>query len=105
MKKDNLFTKIINALPEEKEVKYEKIYYRPSKGKCIVGFVISLLFLFLLIITIGIGLNTIYFILYGIDLFFLVYYSLNLFTVRGFILPKHVKVEEDEDEDEKYKVQ
>ena len=27
MKKDNLFTKIINALPEEKEVKYEKIYY------------------------------------------------------------------------------
>ncbi len=104
MKKDSFFTKIVNMLPEEKEVKYEKIYYRPSKGKCVIGFIISLIFLILLIFTIGVGLNIIYFILYGIDIFALVYYSLNLFTVKGFVLPKHVKIEE-EDEIDKYKVQ
>lgn len=104
MKKDNFFTKLVNMLPEEKETKYEKIYYRPSKERCIIGLVISFIFLILLVLTIGIGLNIIHFILYGIDLFAIVYYSLNLFTVKGFILPKHVKVEEEE-EDEKYKVQ
>ena len=42
MKNDKL-DKFLEILSKDKSPTYEKIYYRPTKAKCVFGFIFSLL--------------------------------------------------------------
>lgn len=91
---------------EDRKIKYKKIFVKPSKFKCVVGFIFSFIFLILLLTLISF--TFMYFLLLFGDLLIFLYYSLNLFTKKGIGLPKYISYYEDEEFEDKtsrYKVQ
>lgn len=78
-------------------------YYRPSKLKCIFGFGFSLVFF---IIMLGLfNFSIIYFVILIGTILCLLYYGLNLFTEKGFVVKKKYSVPEEylkNDEDDDY---
>lgn len=101
----NIFDKFLDTYDKynaKKKVNVET-YYRPSKAKCIFGFIFCLIFFIILIRIFNFSLM--YLFLFIGDLICLVYFGLNLFTERGFVIKqKHYVPEEyliqDEEEDE-----
>ena len=81
------------------ETKLKKIYYRPTKLRSIIGFIITLIFMLILLFIIGFQLNLIYMILFIGDFLLIVYYSMNLFTKDGLLIQKYV---EDKTNNDKY---
>ena len=86
----------------DEKVEFERVAVKPSKGKAIIGFVISLLFflscLFLLLgSALGIVLTLISFII-------LVYYGTNVFTKKGLGIYQNVQVQPQEEEEEEEQV-
>lgn len=80
-----------------KKTEYVKIYEKPSKFKCFIGFVFSLVFL---VILIGLfSFNLMYFLLLIGCILVLLYFAVNLFTEKSFGLPKTIAVEIKEDEE------
>ena len=81
-----------------KKVQYIKVYEKPTKAKCIIGFVFSLIFM---VILLGLfSFNLMYFVLLiGCGLV-LVFFGVNLFTEKGFGLPKTIAVEVKEEQPE-----
>ena len=77
----------------------KKVYYKPSLGKSVFGFLISLLFLFILLFAFGFQWSFMYLLLFFGDGIILFYYSMNLFTRRGIYLSKYIE-DESKDEDE-----
>ena len=82
------------SIPEE----YERVYEKPKKSKCIIGFIGSIIFLLALIPFAS--LNSLFFVLLIGDLLLIAFYGINLFTEKGIKLPKTVKVERKVVEDE-----
>lgn len=82
----------------KKSTKLEKVYYRPSTLKCIFGFCFSFIFMMLLLFLLGFQFTIMYLFLFLGDGLLLLYYSFNLFSKKGFYLPKYIKKEEDEDD-------
>ena len=91
----------IKMLENDNSPKYRKVYYRPNKVKSVIGFICSLLFMLILIFLIGFQLNSIFIIMFIIDFLLLVYYSINLFTAKGLLIPKYI---EDNIEENKYQI-
>ncbi len=81
---------------------YKKSYQKPSKFKCIFGFIFSLI-VFIILIRVFRTSILFFFILIG-DLLCLIFYGVNLFTKKGIGIPKYVK-DNKEDYDKKHKVQ
>lgn len=77
---------------------YQKVYTKPTKIRCIIGFIFSLIFLILLIRLFVFKL--LYFVILIIDLLILLYYSLNLFTKKGFPLPVTIRVDTESNKEE-----
>ncbi len=93
------------ANESSKQETYKRIYQKPTKFKCIVGFIFSSLIMLVLIRIFKF--NFMFFLIFFGDLLVLIYYSLNLFTKKGFALPKYVKRDEYTDNDDsnnRYKV-
>lgn len=104
MKKKKLPRFVVKILENSKPPKeYEKVYYKPKKWKTILGFVLSIIFFIALLYVFKFNVN-IYFVLIFLGIVLIgTYYGINLFTKRGFLLPKFVlkkgeKIEEDIDE-------
>ena len=92
----NIFDKFLDNYSKlEDNTKIEIIaYHRPSLVKCIFGFIFSLIF-FLILLRIF-TFSFMYFILFFGDLIILIYFGLNLFTARGFVIPVKYRVSKDE---------
>lgn len=71
---------------------YQKVYRKPSKGKSISLFIVCIIFLILLILFMGFSFNMVNIVLYGGDLVLIIYYGINAFTKKGFVLPKYEKI-------------
>ena len=80
----------------ESNIVYKKVYEKPSKGKTIIGFIFSLGFFIILIR--HFLLKPFYFFFLIGDILVLIYYSLNLFTKKGFALPKTLAIKEEKDD-------
>lgn len=101
---DNFLEKY-EQMSSKKKVNVET-YYRPSKAKCIFGFIFCLIFLIILIRIFTF--NIVFFVIFFGDLICLTYFSLNLFTKKGFVVKHKYYVpeeyikqnEEQEDEEE-----
>ncbi len=91
----NLVDKFLDIYKREDNYQYKTIYVKPSRFKCIVGFVVSVLF-FILMLTFF-TLKVLYFVVLLGDLVIVIYYGLNLFTEKGFGLPKNIPVYNDYD--------
>ncbi len=79
------------ANDESSNMKYKKIYRKPSKVKCIIGFIFCLLILIILIRHFVFKL--IFFLILIGDILILLFYGINLFTKKGWGLPKYIKVD------------
>lgn len=93
------------ANENSKQDPYQRVYQKPSKFKCIVGFIFSALIMFFLIRIFK--LNFMFLLIFFIDLVVLIFYGVNLFTKKGIAIPKYVKKDEYTDNDDinnKYKV-
>lgn len=109
-KNKNIIDKFLDAYDsanaDSKTSSYKRVYFRPSKFKCIVGLIFSGLIMFVLL---GIfSFNFMYLIIFLVDLLFLLYYGINLFTKKGIGIPRYVKRDEytnNDDLNDKYKVQ
>ncbi len=78
----------MNAINEN--IEYQKVYKKPSRFKCIVGFIFSLLcFIFLIAFFVF---KVMYFVILLFNILILAYYAINLFTEKGIGLPKMVPV-------------
>ncbi len=89
-------------MSSKKKVNIET-YYRPSKAKCIFGFIFCLIFMFILIRIFAF--NIVFFVIFFGDLVCLIYFGLNLFTEKGFVIKQKYRVPEhylnqEEDEEE-----
>ena len=73
----------------------KKIYYKPSLGKCIFGFLFSFLFFLILLFVFGFQIKFMYFLLLFGDGIILFYYGVNLFSKKGIYLTKYVEEKED----------
>lgn len=80
-----------DELESKKNVKVET-YYRPSKGKCIFGFVFCLIFLLILLRIFHFSI--VYMFIFIGDLLCLIYFGLNLFTKNGFVVKQKFSVPE-----------
>lgn len=106
-KKNNLLDNFLEKYEQIGSVKKVNVetYYRPSKPKCIFGFIFCLIF-FLILIRIF-TFSIVYFVIFFGDLIILTYFGLNLFTKRGFVIkqkhyvPKEYVTEDEEQEEEK----
>lgn len=107
--KKNLFDKFLDTydnLSSKKKVNVET-YYRPSKAKCIFGFIFCLIFLLILLRIFHFSI--IYLVIFIGDLICLLYFGLNLFTEKGFVVkqkhyvPEEYLVQDDDEEEEKEK--
>lgn len=106
MEKKKIPTFVEKILKNSKDpLEYERVYYKPKMSKNILGFVLSVIFLIALIYVFRFNVN-IYFILLFIGVLMIgTYYGINLFTKRGFLLPKFVPKKDEnheEVEDEVY---
>lgn len=91
-----------DELESKKKVKVET-YYRPSKGKCIFGFIFCLIFLLILLRIFHFSI--VYMFIFIGDILCLIYFGLNLFTKNGFVVKQKFSVPEeylvqDEEEEE-----
>lgn len=76
------------------QVRYKRIYQRPSKFKSFVGFVFSVVLLIMLLFMFVFKL--LYFvIIIGVSIA-VIYFGVNLFTDKGIGLPKNVPVVEED---------
>lgn len=82
-----------------KKTEYRRIIVKPSKAKCIFGFLFSLVF-FLIVLSLF-SFNFTYFIFFFGSLAVVLYYGINLFTEKGIGIPQTVEVPVVEDEEEK----
>lgn len=98
--KNELLDKVLDKLHDNNTsyVEYTKIYYRPTKVKSIVGFVISLLF-FLILLSGAVYSSPLFWGVIIIDFIILLYYGINLFTKDGFLIPKYVILPKEENEE------
>lgn len=96
-KDKNIVDKFLDSYEDynNHRVKYKRIIVRPSKFNTVIGFIFSFGF-FIILIRFFI-VKPFYFIFLIGDILSLIYYSLNLFTKKGFGLPKTVIVEDEED--------
>lgn len=93
--KKNVFDTFLEKYDEyssRKHVDFEE-YYRPSKFKCIFGFVFCLIF-FLIILRLF-TFSIVYFVIFFGVLICLLYYGINLFTKKGFVIKKKYRVPEE----------
>ncbi len=94
-----------DANEDSKQSIYKRVYQKPSKIKCILGFTISALIMLFLIRLFN--LKFMFLLIFFGDLAVLLFYGLNLFTKKGIAIPKYVKKDEYTDNDDlndKYKV-
>ena len=93
--KKNVFDTFLEKYDEYSSKKRVDIetYYRPSKGKCIFGFGFCLI-LFLILVRFF-HLSIVYFVILIGVLVCLMYYGLNLFTKKGFIIKKKHNIPEE----------
>ena len=87
---DNFLEKY-EQMSSKKKVNVET-YYRPSKAKCIFGFIFCLIFLIILIRIFTF--NIVFFVIFFGDLFCLIYFGLNSFTQKGFVIKQKYSVPE-----------
>lgn len=109
----NIIDKFLDSYAKhgEKKTKTVRVVVKPSKLKCIGGFIFSLI-IFIILLTFF-TFNLTYFAMLIGDLLIMLYYGINLFTEKGFGLPRSVEVPLDELEDDedlndysdRYKVQ
>ena len=91
----NVFDNFLEKYDEyssKKKVNVET-YYRPSKVKCIFGFIFCLIFMLILIRIFAF--NMVFLFIFVGDLLCLVYFGLNLFTKKGFAIKQKFSVPED----------
>jgi len=81
------------------KIEYTRIYERPSKVKCLLYFIFTLLLL-LIAIRYLLGAPIVFIIFVIIDLLVCLYYGYNLFSKKGFIMGRTIKVKKEEDKDE-----
>ena len=102
MKENGFFDKIIDAYDKyaTKKTEYRKYVVKPSKAKCIFGFLFSLVFFFIILSLFSFNLT--YFIFFFGSLAVVLYYGINLFTEKGIgiVHTVEVPIEEEVDEDE-----
>lgn len=93
--KKNLFDTFLEKYDEYSSKRRVDIetYYRPSKGKSIAGFIFTLILFFILIRFFQFSI--VYFVILIGVLLYLVYYALNLFTKKGFVIKKKHSVPEE----------
>ena len=84
------------------QTEYERVVVKPSKGKAVVGFIISLLF-FIVCLMLLLG-TTVGYVLLIMDFIVLVYYGTNAFTKKGLGMYQYVPVEKEE-EKEKFELE
>ena len=94
-KKKNVFDTFLEKYDEYSSRKHVELeeYYRPSKAKCIFGFVFCLIF-FLIILRLF-TFSIVYFVIFFGVLICLLYYGINLFTKKGFVFKKKYRVPEE----------
>ncbi len=68
-------------------------YYRPSTGKCIFGFIFCLIFLLILLRIFHFSI--VYMFIFIGDIICLLYFGLNLFTKKGFVIRQKHSVPEE----------
>lgn len=89
-------------LNSKKKVNIET-YYRPSKAKSIFGFIFCLIFMIILIRIFIFSI--VFFVIFFGDLMCLIYFGLNSFTEKGFVIkqkyrvPEHYLKQEEEQEE------
>lgn len=88
----NIVDKFLDIYDEQNSnnVRYEKVYVRPSKLASFIGFVVSL-FIFIIILSIF-SFSFMYLLLFFLCLAVLIYYGINLFTKKGISLPRTIVV-------------
>ena len=93
--KKNVFDTFLEKYDEYSSKKHVELeeYYRPSKAKCIFWFVFCLIF-FLIILRLF-TFSIVYFVIFFGVLICLLYYGINLFTKKGFVLKKKYRVPEE----------
>ncbi len=103
MKNENLFDKFLDRYDainqRNARIEYRRIIKKPKMFEAILGFGVSIIVLIILIRYFSP--TGMYFVILIVDLLFLSYYGVNLFTKKGFGLPATVAVEIDDKEDEK----
>ncbi len=90
---DNGIDKIINKIDEvgNKNYQYVRVYNKPGKVKSAIGFVAALIFF---IIMIGLfSWNVMYFVMLIGSVLIMLFFGINLFTKKGFGIPKTVRYE------------
>lgn len=88
------FEKIMELLKKDDgTVTVLKKMYKPSRLKCIIGFSLSIVGLILIFLLFGFQFNIFYFLILLIDLLFIAYYGINLFTKKGFTTPVYEKMD------------
>ena len=108
--KKNLFDTFLEKYDEYSSKKNVDIetYYRPSKGKSIFGFIFCLIMFIILIRFFHVSI--VYFVILIGVLIILIYYALNLFTKKGFIIkkkhsiPEKYLISEDEEDYNNYDI-
>lgn len=100
-KERNIVDKFLDVYDKQStsNVEYKRIYVKPTKGASLLGFIVSLI---LFIIIVGFfSFSFMYFLLFFGCLVVVIYYGLNLFTEKGFGLPRTVAVPKSESDDNK----
>ena len=93
------YKKIFKEILEKDMSQKKKVFYKPSKLKCIIGFIFTLFILIMLLLS-GFNFSMVYLLVFFGDFIILVFFSLNLFTKEGFLLPKYVREKDEESEKE-----
>lgn len=96
----NTIDKFLDYVEEKGGKKYirKRIYEKPAKWKCIIGFIFTLIILYFLLRLFSFSLMSIGLIL--LDILFLTFFSINLFTEKGFGLPRTILIEEEKENKE-----
>lgn len=97
-KEKNILDKFLDGYESysNNNVRYKKIYVKPKKSKCIVGFGFSCILLVILLFMFVFDL--LYFVIFIGVLLNALYYGINLFTEKGIGMPKRVPVTDDIDD-------
>lgn len=98
-KEKNIIDKFLDRYEDinNSNIRYKKVYQRPSKFKSLMGFIFSL---FVLIILLSMFVFKLLYLILVIGVILTsLYYGINLFTKKGIGLPKSIPVE-DEDREE-----
>lgn len=95
-KKKNVVDKFLDLMYSQSlnNTEKKKIYYRPTKKKALIGFIISLFFMLIMLFHF-LKFSFIFFLLILGDSIALLYYGINLFTKKGLLIPKYIYVDKD----------